>query len=112
MDNAVKFSPEGGTVTVSARRRAATVEVSVVDEGIGIPSGEQKRIFQKFYRADSAPSREGIGGAGLGLFIARGLWRRWAAGCGSARARARARASRSSCRRPRARACLSPLSSG
>jgi PAS domain S-box-containing protein len=73
MDNAVKFSPDGGTVTVSARRRAATVEISVVDEGIGIPSGEQKRIFQKFYRADSAPSREGIGGAGLGLFIARGL---------------------------------------
>jgi PAS domain S-box-containing protein len=73
MDNAIKFSPDGGTVTVSARRRAATVEISVVDEGIGIPAGEQKRIFQKFYRADSAPSREGIGGAGLGLFIARGL---------------------------------------
>jgi PAS domain S-box-containing protein len=73
MDNAVKFSPDGGTVTVTARRRAATVEISVVDEGIGIPAGEQKRIFQKFYRADSAPSRQGIGGAGLGLFIARGL---------------------------------------
>jgi PAS domain S-box-containing protein len=73
MNNAVKFSPGGGTVTVTARRRAATVEISVVDEGIGIPAGEQKRIFQKFYRADSAPSREGFGGAGLGLFIARGL---------------------------------------
>jgi two-component system sensor histidine kinase VicK len=73
MDNAVKFSPNGGTVTITARRRAATVEVSVVDEGIGIPAGEQKRIFHKFYRADSAPSREGFGGAGLGLFIARGL---------------------------------------
>jgi PAS domain S-box-containing protein len=73
MDNAVKYSPDGGTVTVTARRRAATVEISIADEGIGIPAGEQKRIFQKFYRADSAPSREGLGGAGLGLFIARGL---------------------------------------
>jgi signal transduction histidine kinase len=58
---------------VAARRRAGTVEVSVTDEGIGIPSGQQARIFRKFYRADSAPGREGIGGTGLGLFIARGL---------------------------------------
>ena len=73
IDNAVKFSPEGGSVTVAARRRAGTVEVSVTDRGIGIPSGEQARIFRKFYRADSSLGREGIGGTGLGLFIARGL---------------------------------------
>jgi PAS domain S-box-containing protein len=73
VDNAVKFSPQGGSVTVAARRRAGTVEVSVTDQGIGIPSGEQARIFRKFYRADSSPGREGIGGTGLGLFIARGL---------------------------------------
>jgi PAS domain S-box-containing protein len=69
--NAVKFSPEGGTVTVVARRRPDAVEVSVVDQGIGISSTDQQRIFSKFYRAD-AQSRTG-GGAGLGLFIAQGL---------------------------------------
>ena len=71
IQNAVKFSPDGGTVTVIARRRADAVEVSVVDEGIGIPSLEQQRIFTKFYRAEST-GRSG-GGAGLGLFIAQGL---------------------------------------
>jgi signal transduction histidine kinase len=73
LDNAVRFSPDGGTVTVTARRRAATVEVSIADQGIGIPAGEHKRIFRKFYRADSAPAHAGLGGTGLGLFIARGL---------------------------------------
>jgi PAS domain S-box-containing protein len=73
IDNAVKFSPGGGTVTVTARRRAGTVDVSVIDEGIGIPSAEQARIFRKFYRADSSAAREAPGGTGLGLFIARGL---------------------------------------
>jgi signal transduction histidine kinase len=47
------------------------VQVRVADEGVGIPAGEQERIFRKFYRADAAgPS---AGGTGLGLFIARGL---------------------------------------
>jgi PAS domain S-box-containing protein len=73
LDNAVRFSPDGGTVTVTARRRAATVEVTVADQGMGIPAGEQKRIFQKFYRAESVASPDGPGGTGLGLFIARGL---------------------------------------
>jgi PAS domain S-box-containing protein len=72
IQNAVKFSPDGGTVTVAARkRRPDAVEVSVADEGIGIPSIEQQRIFSKFYRADS--SNRASGGAGLGLFIAQGL---------------------------------------
>jgi PAS domain S-box-containing protein len=71
IQNAVEFSPEGGTVTVAARRGADAVRVSVVDEGIGIPSVEQQRIFSKFHRADAGnrPS----GGVGLGLFIAQGL---------------------------------------
>lgn len=73
VDNAVKFSPGGGTVTVAARRRTETVEVSVADEGIGISPTEQDRIFRKFYRGDIAGGREGLGGTGLGLFIARGL---------------------------------------
>jgi two-component system, NtrC family, sensor histidine kinase KinB len=73
LDNAVKFSPNGGTVTVEAHRRAGRVEVRVVDEGQGIPENERERIFSKFHRVDSAP--RGQRGAGLGLFIARGLVR-------------------------------------
>jgi signal transduction histidine kinase len=71
VDNAVKFSPEGGTVTVEARRSGAAVEVRVVDQGIGIPAGEQERIFRKFHRAEGGGRNRG--GTGLGLFIARGL---------------------------------------
>jgi PAS domain S-box-containing protein len=70
LDNAVKFSPDGGTVTVEAHRRAGRVEVRVVDQGEGIPEAEREHIFSKFQRADSTG---GHGGAGLGLFIARGL---------------------------------------
>jgi PAS domain S-box-containing protein len=71
VDNAVKFSPQGGTVTVAARRTAGAVQVRVLDEGAGVPPGEQERIFRKFYRADTAAPT--TGGTGLGLFIARGL---------------------------------------
>jgi PAS domain S-box-containing protein len=70
LENAVKFSPEGGSVTVEARRRAGRVEVRVVDEGDGIPEAEREHIFSKFHRTDNTG---GHGGAGLGLFIARGL---------------------------------------
>jgi PAS domain S-box-containing protein len=73
VDNAVKYSPDGGTVTVGARRRAGTVELEVVDEGIGIPAAERERIFRKFYRADTPGRDTSMGGSGLGLFIARGL---------------------------------------
>jgi PAS domain S-box-containing protein len=72
VDNAVKFSPGGGTVKVSGRRKSDTVEVRVVDEGIGIPRTDQHRIFTKFYRADSGAG-EAAHGTGLGLFLARGL---------------------------------------
>jgi two-component system, NtrC family, sensor histidine kinase KinB len=71
VDNAVKFSPAGGMVTVEARRAGGAVEVRVVDEGIGIPAGERERIFRKFHRAEGG-GRD-LGGTGLGLFIARGL---------------------------------------
>ena len=73
VDNAVKYSPEGGTVTVAARRKGETVEVRVADEGIGIPAGERERIFRKFYRAEASGREGGAGGSGLGLFIAQGL---------------------------------------
>jgi PAS domain S-box-containing protein len=74
LDNAIKYSPEGGTVTVGAKRNEETVEVRVADEGPGIPPSEQERIFRKFYRgADSGGRLAAVGGTGLGLFIAQGL---------------------------------------
>ncbi|TML66732.1 MAG: histidine kinase, partial [Actinobacteria bacterium] len=72
VENALKYSPDGGKVTVAARRTSDGVEVRVVDEGAGIPVTEQERIFRKFYRAESTV-RNGAGGTGLGLFIAREL---------------------------------------
>ena len=69
VENAVRFSPGGGRVTVGALRRGETIVVSVVDQGIGIPDTEQERIFSKFYRVGDAQT----GGTGVGLFIAQGL---------------------------------------
>jgi PAS domain S-box-containing protein len=73
VDNALRYSPDGGTVTVGAALRQETVEVSVADEGTGIPQADQEQIFRKFYRGGDAELRAGGGGTGLGLFIARGL---------------------------------------
>ena len=72
LDNALKYS-QGGTVTVGVERKNDTVEVSVADEGIGIPQGDRDQIFRKFYRGSGAELRVGASGTGLGLFIARGL---------------------------------------
>ena len=71
VDNAVKFSPEGGRISISARRRAESAEVRVTDQGIGIPRADQQRIFSKFFRAEG--TGPGVQGTGLGLFLARGL---------------------------------------
>jgi signal transduction histidine kinase len=73
VENAVRYSPAGGTVTVAARRKADKVALEVADEGIGIPAAEQERIFRKFYRAEASTRDGGGGGTGLGLFIAQGL---------------------------------------
>ena len=72
VDNAVKFSPHGGAIRIVGRRRTATAEISVSDEGKGIPRADLQRIFTKFYRSEGA-SRSGLQGTGLGLFLARGL---------------------------------------
>jgi PAS domain S-box-containing protein len=72
VENALKYSPQGGTVTVGVRRKEDTVEVRVADQGIGISPTEQERIFRKFYRAEST-TRDGAAGTGLGLFIAKEL---------------------------------------
>src|SRR6185312_5802819 len=54
VDNAIKFSPDGGRIAVSARRRSDTAEIRIVDQGIGIARADQQRIFTKFYRAEDA----------------------------------------------------------
>jgi signal transduction histidine kinase len=72
VENAIKYSPEGGPVTVKLTRTPHTVRWSVSDEGLGIPPAERRRIFEKFYRLDPNMTR-GIGGTGLGLYICREL---------------------------------------
>ena len=102
IENAVKYSPDGGRIEVGLEARDSRVRVIVRDEGIGIPPGEEQRIFGKFYRVDPQLSR-GVGGTGLGLYISRELVRRMAASR-SPRTRARARRSSSTCRWRRRRA--------
>jgi PAS domain S-box-containing protein len=72
VDNAVKFSPTGGRIAVTARRRSDTAEIRIEDEGIGIARSDQQRIFTKFYRAEEGAVHSPQG-TGLGLFLARGL---------------------------------------
>ena len=68
VDNAVKYTPEGGLISITLHRDKNFAEVRVRDTGIGISAEHQKKIFNRFYRVDKARSRE-IGGAGLGLSI-------------------------------------------
>jgi signal transduction histidine kinase len=70
LDNAYKYTDEGGAVTVRVARAGPNVRVSVADNGHGIPAADQPHIFDRFYRVDRARSRE-LGGTGLGLAIAR-----------------------------------------
>jgi signal transduction histidine kinase len=72
VENAVKYSPDGGRVTVEVSANAEHGRIVVRDEGLGIPAGEQERIFEKFYRLDPSLAR-GVGGSGLGLYISREL---------------------------------------
>jgi two-component system phosphate regulon sensor histidine kinase PhoR len=68
--NAIKFTPEGGNVTITARQNVDVIEFSIKDTGIGIPSDDLPRIFERFYKADQARTESGTG---LGLAIARHL---------------------------------------
>ena len=70
LENAVRHSPHGGSVQVRARRTADTVTIEVLDEGPGIAAIDAERVFERFYRADTARASSD-GGAGLGLAIAR-----------------------------------------
>jgi len=72
IDNAVKYSTEGGGIEVSLQAANDLVRFSVRDDGLGIPLVEQQRIFDKFHRLDPNMTR-GVGGTGLGLYICREL---------------------------------------
>lgn len=73
-DNAVKFTPPGGTVGVRIERSAGTLVIRVSDTGPGIRAADRERIFDRFYRADEArTASEGVGGTGLGLAIVRAI---------------------------------------
>jgi two-component system phosphate regulon sensor histidine kinase PhoR len=74
IDNAIKYSPSGGQIDVRLTLVGDHLRFSVHDQGLGIPVGEQERIFDKFYRLDP-DQRRGIGGTGLGLYICRELVR-------------------------------------
>jgi signal transduction histidine kinase len=72
VENAVKYSPDGGTVTVGLRAEKGRARIEVRDRGLGIPETDHARVFEKFTRLDPGLSR-GVGGTGLGLYIAREL---------------------------------------
>jgi signal transduction histidine kinase len=71
IDNAIKFTPAGGSVQISAAPLAKGVEVKVADTGIGIAPADQQRIFERFYQADKSRRGGSHRGVGLGLAIAR-----------------------------------------
>jgi two-component system, OmpR family, phosphate regulon sensor histidine kinase PhoR len=70
LHNAIKFSHDGGVVSITADEHPDAAVVSVRDEGVGIPAKDQARVFERFYKVDRARQR-GLGGTGLGLAIAR-----------------------------------------
>jgi PAS domain S-box-containing protein len=74
LENAFKYSPQGGAVTVAARQEGDWIEVTVADEGIGIPPADRERVFERFVQGEAGDRRR-FGGIGLGLYIVRQLAR-------------------------------------
>ena len=74
LENALKYTPAGGRITVRCIERGPEVAIEVEDSGIGIPAESLPRIFERFYRVDPSRSR-GMGGTGLGLAIVKHIAR-------------------------------------
>ena len=70
VENAVKYSPEKSTITLTSKQHQRSVEIAVKDKGIGISEADQTKIFDRFYRADTSRSKQNVEGYGLGLSIA------------------------------------------
>jgi signal transduction histidine kinase len=68
LQNAVKYSPDGGTITFHVARQGTEACIAITDQGIGIPAEAQAKLFERFYRAENAASR-GILGLGIGLAV-------------------------------------------
>jgi signal transduction histidine kinase len=73
LENAIKYSPDGGPIEVTADRRGGEVEVRVADTGVGIPDEHRENVFERFYQADDEAGRRRFGGLGLGLYISRAI---------------------------------------
>lgn len=73
LDNALRHTPEGGRIVLSAREADDQIELAVQDSGPGLKAEDLERIFERFYRTDASRQREGDGGSGLGLAIAKSI---------------------------------------
>jgi two-component system, NtrC family, sensor histidine kinase KinB len=74
LENAYKYSPDGGKVTVRAKKDGDKIQVLIEDEGVGIPAADRERIFERFVQGEAGDRRR-FGGIGLGLYIVRQLAR-------------------------------------
>jgi signal transduction histidine kinase len=73
LENAVKYSPDGGPISVTLSAGEDRLELRVADSGIGVPEADRERVFERFYQADDQDGRRRFGGLGLGLAISRGI---------------------------------------
>ena len=71
-NNAVKYSPNGGTITVSGKKVDGVVRMTVADEGMGIPKEHLAKVFDRFHRIDNRDTRK-VGGTGIGLYLVKHL---------------------------------------
>jgi len=73
LENALRHTPEGGEIILSAQKTQASVQISIQDSGPGVAQEEIERIFERFYRSDPSRQRTDDGGSGLGLAIAKSI---------------------------------------